>query len=64
MNTGIDDDTTTDTKNTAGATQQNGTLYIIGAPTQTTSSQTYSSSGVSLYNGCLRTEGMNIRDSL
>ena len=64
MNTGIDDNSDSDTKNTAGATQQAGTLYVIGATEQTANPQTYSSSAVRLYNGCLMTENIDIYDEL
>ena len=49
MTTGIDNDSNADTKNTAGATlKQSETLFLIGAGEQSTSAQTYTSSGITM----------------
>ena len=64
MNTNLDSDSNVDTKNTAGATQQAGTLYMVGAPSRDANPQTYSSSNVTMYNGCVSTQNLNIQDEL
>lgn len=49
----------TDTKNTAGSTNDSSTLYLIGARTQVANSQTYSNSNVYMSNGTLTASRMS-----
>ncbi len=46
-------DTNSDTKNTAGSTDSDSPLYIIGAPSQGANPQTYSNSGVTMEDGVI-----------
>ena len=50
----------TDTKNTAGSTNDSSTLYLIGARTQVENSQTYSNSNVYMANGVLTTKNIHV----
>ena len=50
----------TDTKNTAGSTNDTSTLYLIGARTQVANSQTYSNSNVYMANGVLTTKNIHV----
>ena len=50
----------TDTKNTAGSTNDSSTLYLIGARTQVANSQTYSNSNVYMANGVLTTKNIRV----
>lgn len=49
-----------DTKNTAGSTNTSSKIYLIGATSQTTSSQTYSDSGVFTTGGVLSAKTLEI----
>ena len=51
-------DTNTDTKNTAGATNDTGKLYLVGAKTQDANPQTYSNSKVYMTDGALTTNSI------
>ena len=51
--TGIDNDTTTDTKNTAGATNSTDTLHFVGSLERTANPQTYTSKEITMYNGSI-----------
>ena len=48
----------TDTKNTAGSTNSTSKMYLIGAISQATSTQTYSNSAIHATNGTLTTSGV------
>ena len=48
----------TDTKNTAGSTNSTSKMYLIGATSQATDSQTYSNSAVYTTDGTLTTSGV------
>ena len=50
----------TDTKNTAGSTNDSSTLYLIGARTQVANSQTYSNSNVYMANGVLTAKNIRV----
>lgn len=50
---------TTDTKNTAGSTNNTGKLYLIGAKSQDANPQTYSNSAVYVQNGTLYATAIN-----
>lgn len=50
---------TTDTKNTAGSTNNTSKLYLIGAKSQDANPQTYSNSGVYEENGALQASSFN-----
>lgn len=50
-------ETYTDTKNTAGATNSTSKLYLVGAPSQSTSPQTYTESGCYISGGQLYSDG-------
>lgn len=52
-------DTDTDTKNTAGSTQNSTKLFLVGTTSQTTSSQTYSDIDVYEKNGALFAQAFN-----
>ena len=54
-----------DTKNTAGATNDTGKLYLVGTKTQDTNPQTYSNNQVYMTNGVLTTNSIstNVIDS-
>lgn len=52
--------TDTDTKNTAGSTNDSSTLYLVGARTQVANSQTYSNSNVYMANGILTTKNIHV----
>ena len=51
----------TDTKNTAGSTDDTGTLYLVGAKTQEANSQTYSNGNVFMTNGVLVAKDIEVR---
>ena len=48
-----------DTKNTAGATNDTGKLYLVGTKTQDTNPQTYSNNQVYMTNGVLTTNSIS-----
>lgn len=50
----------TDTKNTAGSTNDSSTLYLIGARTQVANSQTYSNSNVYMADGALTVKNIRV----
>lgn len=50
---------TTDTKNTAGSTNNDGSMYIIGASSQAANPQTYSQSHVMMENGGVIADSYN-----
>ena len=56
----VDTNTDTDTKNTAGSTNSNSKLYLIGATSQAANPQTYSDSEVYTTNGTLTTNKTQI----
>ena len=50
----------TDTKNTAGSTNDTGTLYLVGAKSQAANPQTYSNSNVYMANGVLTAKNIHV----
>lgn len=52
--------TPTDTKNTAGSTKTDSTIYLVGATTQAASAQTYSDKEVYTTNGTLTTNKVQV----
>lgn len=54
----------TDTKNTAGSTNSDSKLFLIGATSQAANPQTYSDAGTYVTNGALRTGSLNLVDSV
>lgn len=54
----------TDTKNTAGSTNTDSKIFLVGTTSQAANSQTYSDSDTYVTNGTLRTGKVNILDKV
>ena len=54
----------TDTKNTAGSTNSDNKLYLVGATTQAANPQTYSDNDTYVTDGALRTRTLTLVDAV